>query len=200
MGIDSDRSPSIKNGTSQTHFVDEYATLPASGPTDHAHIINLNEYSYITKDDELVKLQDAIVTTLYNVSPGTLKSFLSPTVNTFKCVFGKKDMQLVIWRKGLEVFVGTYEHHTSLKIFHFEHVAGFLIGYDGSWHLKVTASGACSNTKWPEVWAGKFESYPGVATMFVDVEDVPMARRASALAESILSNSFWELKSDAKTT
>jgi hypothetical protein len=36
-----------------------------------------------------------------------LKSFLSPTVNTVKAVFGKKDVQLVIWRKGLEVLVST---------------------------------------------------------------------------------------------
>ena len=53
----------------------------------------------------MVKLQDAIVTTLFCVSPDTLKFFLSPTVNTFKAIFGKKDMQLVVWRKGLEVFV-----------------------------------------------------------------------------------------------
>jgi hypothetical protein len=96
--------------------------------------------------------------------------------------------------------IGTYEHYTSLKIYKFEHVAGFLIGYDGSWHLKVTAGGACSNPKWPEIWAGKFESYPGVSAMTVEAEEVDMAKRASALAESMLVARFWELNADIKTT
>jgi hypothetical protein len=96
--------------------------------------------------------------------------------------------------------IGTYEHYTSLKIYKFEHVAGFLIGYDGSWHLKVTAGGACSNPKWPEIWAGKFESYPGVSAMTVEAEEVDMAKRASALAESMLAARFWELNADIKTT
>jgi hypothetical protein len=96
--------------------------------------------------------------------------------------------------------IGTYEHYTSLKIYKFEHVAGFLIGYDGSWHLKVTAGGACSNPKWPEIWAGKFESYPGVSAMTVEAEEVDMAKRASALAESMLAARFWELSADIKTT
>lgn len=87
-----------------------------------------------------------------------------------------------------------------MKIFKFEHVAGFLIGYDGTWHLKATAGGACSNPKWPEIWAGRFESYAGVSAMTVETEEVDMAKRASMLAESMLSARFWELKADVKTT
>jgi hypothetical protein len=66
--------------------------------------------------------------------------------------------------------------------------------------LKVTAGGACSNPKWPEIWAGKFESYPGVSTMTVEGEKAEMAKRASALAESLLTTKYWELKADVKTT
>jgi hypothetical protein len=79
-------------------------------------------------------------------------------------------------------------------------LAGFLIGYDGSWHVKLTAGHAYSNPKWPEVWSGKFESYGGVAKMTVEVEEQDMAKRASELADSMLKNRFWELKADVKTT
>jgi hypothetical protein len=87
-----------------------------------------------------------------------------------------------------------------MKSFRFEHMAGFLIGYDGSWHLKVTASNAYSSTKWPDVWAGKFEDHGGVARMTVEVEDAGMAKRASTLAEYMLTTKFWEFKADIKTT
>lgn len=96
--------------------------------------------------------------------------------------------------------MGTCAHHSSLKIFQFEHVAGFLIGYDGSWHLKVTAGGACSNNKWPDVWAGKFDSYAGIATMSVEGDEEGMAKRAWLLADLMLSKKYWELKSDIKMT
>jgi hypothetical protein len=38
-----------------------------------------------------------------------------------------------------------------MKAYRFEHVAGFLIGYDGSWYPKVTACNAYANAKWPDV-------------------------------------------------
>ena len=87
-----------------------------------------------------------------------------------------------------------------MKVYGFEHVAGFLIGYDGSWHLKVTAGNAYCNPKWPDVWAGKFESYGGIAKMAVEMEEVEMAKRASILAEAVLKNKYWELKTDIKVT
>jgi hypothetical protein len=110
MDIDLPASPTksdISSGsdTSQISYTDDFETLPSSGPNSHAHIIDLGEYATSMKEDGALKLQDAVVTTLFNVSPATLKSFVSPTVNTFKAVFGKKDVQMVIWRKGLEVFV-----------------------------------------------------------------------------------------------
>ncbi|KAH4939142.1 hypothetical protein HBI79_047080 [Parastagonospora nodorum] len=191
---------SIRSDSSQISYTDDYKTLPSSGPDSHAHIIDLSYYAELAKENGMIKLQDAIVTTLFSASPETLASFLSPTVNTFKAVFGKKDVQLVIWRKGLEVFVGTYENHTSMKSFRFEHVAGFLIGYDGAWHLKVTASNAYSSSKWPDVWAGKFEDRGGVAKMTVEVEEAAMAGRASTLAEYMLNTKYWELKADIKLT
>ncbi|KAH7077743.1 hypothetical protein BKA63DRAFT_542089 [Paraphoma chrysanthemicola] len=191
---------SVKSDSSQVSYTSDYENLPAAGPVAHAHIVDLGEYMQVAKEVGVVKLQDAIVTTLFNVSPETLQTFLDPMVHTFKAVFGKKDVQLVIWRKGGEVFVGTFENHTSMKTFRFEHVAGFLIGYDGSWHLKVTASNAYSSPKWPDVWAGKFEDRGGVTKMTVECDEVGMAKRASSLAECMLHTRYWEIKVDVKTT
>jgi hypothetical protein len=107
MDVDSDTAASIQSDSSQVSFVDEYETLPSNGPRNHAHVIDLGEYTEAIKDYGMLQLQDAVATTLYKISPETLRSFLSPTVNTIKLVFGKKDVQLVIWRKGLEVFVSS---------------------------------------------------------------------------------------------
>lgn len=105
MDIDSDHSASDHSNSSHVSYTNDYETLPSSGPATHAHIVDLGDYIGRCKENGMIKLQDAIVTTLYNISADTLKSFLSPTVHTFKAVFGKKDIQLVIWRKGLEVLV-----------------------------------------------------------------------------------------------
>ncbi|CAN9085934.1 unnamed protein product [Alternaria alternata] len=195
-----EKSDSGDSDKSTLSYTDDFETLPSSGPTSHAHIIDLEEYATSMKEEETLKLQDAIVTTLFNVSLAILRSFVNPTVNAFKAVFGTKDVQLVIWRKGLEVFIGTFEHHKSMKLYRFEHVAGFLIGYDGSWHLKVTASNAYSAPKWPDVWAGKFECHGGVAKMTIENEEVNMAKRASILASTVISGRYWELETDIKMT
>jgi hypothetical protein len=108
VDVGSDNSESVKSDSSQLSYIDDYENLPSNGPRSHAHIVDLGEYADVVKDKDMVKLQDAIVTTLYNVSVDMLESFLSPTVNTFKATFGKKDVQMIIWRKGLEVFVSGY--------------------------------------------------------------------------------------------
>ena len=105
------KSDSGKSDSSTSSYTDDFETLPSSGPASHAHILDLGDYAASIKEDGALKLQDAVVTALFNISPATLKSFVSPTVNTFKAVFGKKDVQLVVWRKGLEVFVGHHIHH-----------------------------------------------------------------------------------------
>ena len=107
MDVDRDDSPSAGSDVSQVSFVNDFKTLPASGPASHAHLINLSEYVGTANEDSTFKLQDAAVTALFSLSPSTLRSFLSPTVNTFKAIFGKRDVQLIIWRKGSEVFVRT---------------------------------------------------------------------------------------------
>jgi len=87
-----------------------------------------------------------------------------------------------------------------MKAYRFELVAGFLIGYDGAWRLKVTASNAYANAKWPEVWAGKFFEIGGVAKMSVEVAEADMAGRASQLAGTIIQAKYWTLKHDIRFT
>jgi hypothetical protein len=87
-----------------------------------------------------------------------------------------------------------------MKSFGFEHVAGLLIGYDGSWHLKMTIGNAFSSTKWTEIWCGEFEDYGGVSKMAVDRKELAMQDRASALAEIMLMHKFWDCKADVKAT
>jgi hypothetical protein len=95
MDIDRNDSMSPVNSKSQhpaTYTGGQADTIPinAAGP---------NEIS--------IQLQQAVLKTLQNISTDTLTSFLSPTTNTFKAVL-KGDKQLVIWRKGLEVFVSVF--------------------------------------------------------------------------------------------
>jgi hypothetical protein len=105
------KSDSGKSDSSSLSYTDEFETLPSSGPTSHAHILDLGEYAATMKEEGALKLQDAVVTTLFNISPNTLKTFVNPTVHTFKAIFGSKNVQLVIWRKGLEVWAGKFECH-----------------------------------------------------------------------------------------
>ena len=95
----------VASSTSQIPFINDLALLPANGPTNHAHIINLSPEYDSESNKQGINLQDALATTLFKVSPTTLEFFLNPKTHTFKAIFGKRDTQLVIWRKGLEVFV-----------------------------------------------------------------------------------------------
>ncbi|RMZ71687.1 hypothetical protein GMOD_00006829 [Pyrenophora seminiperda CCB06] len=183
---DSTQRESTKSDRGTPFYTDAFPTLPSTGPPTHAHILNLNNYASSAKQ-VTIKLQDAIATTLFNISPATLEDFVNPTVNTFKAIFGKKDVQLVIWRKGIEVFV-----------YRFERVAGCLIGYDGAWHLKTTLTNGYAAVKWSDVWNGKFECQGGVAKMRVDYEEVGRERSAEALGAVVIVGKYWELKTVIK--
>jgi hypothetical protein len=101
--------------------------------------------------------------------------------------------------------VATFEHHTTLKTFRFEHLAGFLIGYDGSWHLKCTAGNAYAAPRWGDVWAGKMQCKGGVDKMHVERADDDtdggegMRLRAGVMASKMVKARFWECKVDVKS-
>jgi hypothetical protein len=84
VDVESDNSESVKSDSSHLSYTNDYENLPSNGPRSHAHIVDLGEYADVVKDKDMVKLQDAIVTTLYNVSPDMLEYFLNPTVNTLR--------------------------------------------------------------------------------------------------------------------
>ncbi|KAJ4310624.1 hypothetical protein N0V94_008354 [Neodidymelliopsis sp. IMI 364377] len=161
MDIDRNTSPSIKSETPSSAtksdstlpsspppyhkdhlpFLNTFASLPPTGSSKAAHILDLSALPASQQENDqehAIKLQDAVATTLHLLSPSTLKQFLNPSIHIFKAVF-KGANQLVIWRKGIEVLIGTFTHHPTLRAFGFSHVAGLLIGYDGCWHLKATA-------------------------------------------------------------
>ena len=98
-----------KSTKSQTLFTDTFECLPSTGFEKQAHIIDVDALTKHAEHEGTLQLQDAVATTLYLASPETLRSFLSPTTHTFKVLFkgDRGDKQLVIWRKGVEVFVGT---------------------------------------------------------------------------------------------
>lgn len=50
-------------------------------------------------------LQDAVISVLSKTPNAALSQFFKPTTTTFKSVYRNKDLKLVIWRKGIEVFV-----------------------------------------------------------------------------------------------
>jgi hypothetical protein len=95
MDIDRNDSMSPVNNKSQHPVID------TDGQADTS-LVNAASPNEMT-----IQLQQAVLKTLQNISTDTLTSFMSPTTNTFKAVL-KGDKQLVIWRKGLEVFVSVF--------------------------------------------------------------------------------------------
>jgi hypothetical protein len=90
-------------------FVDSVAELPSTAPPDNPHIIDLttlkeNDGDVITD----IKLQDAIVTTLHQVSNATLDKFLN-SKEAVRVEFAVKstpdDNCIILMREGNKVLV-----------------------------------------------------------------------------------------------
>lgn len=89
-----------------------------------------------------------------------------------------------------------------MKVFGFEHLVSFSIGYDGSWRIIVGAGNAFCAPMWPEVWMGRCQCFGGVNKMVVDRESMEDAKteRAANLARKMLEGKFWERTVDVKAT
>jgi hypothetical protein len=98
--------------------------------------------------------------------------------------------------------IGIYESHTSMKMFGFEHLVGFSIGWDGSWQIIIGAGNAFCESKWPVVWSGPYKSLGGVYEMVVDRESMEQAKgeRAAKLAAEMLQRKFWKAMVDMRAT
>lgn len=97
-----------KRDVKYTPVVDSLESLPPNSFKQQAHNIDLDVFIKCNEQEGVVELRNAVATTLQLVSAEMLRSFFSPTVHTFKVIFkGDPDSKrLVIWRKGIEVFVG----------------------------------------------------------------------------------------------
>lgn len=93
--MDVDRHDSMSPGKTKS-------SPPLPSANDEEHVGSVEDVASMRL--ATTQLKQEILETLRNISPETLASFLNPTSNTFKAVT-KGDKQLVIWRKGIEVFV-----------------------------------------------------------------------------------------------
>jgi hypothetical protein len=90
-------------------YLDKFARLPSSTPRNRPHILDLTtlkEHDGNVVTD--IMLQDAVVTTLHQISAETLTNFLdatSPFRIVFKCKGENMDDSLVIMRNDDQVIV-----------------------------------------------------------------------------------------------
>ncbi|KAF1932871.1 uncharacterized protein M421DRAFT_1452 [Didymella exigua CBS 183.55] len=183
---DSSKSDTVESTTTQPSSIDEYHYPNSPTRKLHAHISHFVKYLK-PEHDGVFKLKDAIATALFNVAPETLTSFVDPLVGTFNAVF-KGNKRLVVWRKGNAGFG------------RLEHLVGFSISWNGSWHIIVSAGNTFCEAKWPVVWTGPYEVLGGVYEMFEDKESDEDAKyeRATLLAMRILEGKFWEATVNVK--
>jgi hypothetical protein len=91
-------------------FTDCLKRLPATAPVNHAHIIDLNSYKLEMEDEGYdVKVWDAVMTMLFNISEQTINDFLDSKIKTFQLVQefdgSSSSTKLVIWRQGGQALV-----------------------------------------------------------------------------------------------
>ena len=85
-------------------FSDDFESLPANSPENHAHVIGdpINQglhYGGVT-------IWDAIATMLYKISLETLQKFLNSQYNSFKLLNKRSTrVSLMIWRTDAKVLV-----------------------------------------------------------------------------------------------
>jgi hypothetical protein len=61
-----------------------FAVLPATASADHAHLIHYNVHGFPVHGTSTPRIQDAIVTLLYRLSPAMLTKFLDPEIKDFR--------------------------------------------------------------------------------------------------------------------
>jgi hypothetical protein len=111
-------------------FVGDYAPLPPTAPSNHPHIIDVTAYARNHEDKATkLKLQDAVVTMLHNISIGSsdalnqsldadrpsfrLVQKYKDLRNTDKFVIAKKDNKVlvrILAQLNLSILVNAYFH------------------------------------------------------------------------------------------
>ncbi|KAJ4377853.1 hypothetical protein N0V83_000683 [Neocucurbitaria cava] len=187
----------------EVEFLNGYEELPATAPVDHARIIHLP--TFMPADGEFrsnIKLQDAIVTMLYNISPTTLEAFMNaPTVpGSFRLVQentdGSSDDKLLLIRKSDYVMVGRFRELSipAGEVYEFDHLARLSIANDGRWKLLHAVYRTYFRRDWDLVWSG-FSVSAGEEldrdTILEPKEEERMAYGVN-LAEHMMVNKLWD--------
>lgn len=96
--------------------------------------------------------------------------------------------------------IALFAPHPSLSSFSLPHLAGCMLGFDGTWHLKITAGNAWCASKWADVWAGKMRDGGGIERMKVEVDEVGMRKRGVEMAGEVLGVKFWMGRGDVRVS
>jgi hypothetical protein len=196
----------INWATMQVAFepVDFANSFPASAPIDHAHILGLDKYA--------VKIWDAVVTMLFNISPDTLWNFLDSSNNTFKLIqqLSPGGAIFIIFRKGNEVLVcrcstmiylptltltlrqvAQYKQYDVENLLEFEEIVRCSVNFAGAWKINSASFGKRTRINFDDVWAHSF--IPASADRFEEVATDEETKQdpAATLAGFITLRQYW---------
>ncbi|USP73795.1 uncharacterized protein yc1106_01069 [Curvularia clavata] len=185
-------------------FLDMVINLPASAPKDHAHIIDQR-----FKGRSTARIQDAIVTVLFNVCPNELPTFLDPNVKDFRLVQTKrrKDRwslwsapsgQLVIWKRGRKVILGVEEDLSPVSLRKVVHniVLHLEVNDDGAWNVPYASVNESSERTWKDIWETTPER-ESERSIFLPSGIIPKDEYgwsesfSASLTETILEQRMW---------
>ncbi|KAF1841916.1 uncharacterized protein K460DRAFT_358608 [Cucurbitaria berberidis CBS 394.84] len=185
-------------------FADCFDRLPVNTPSNHAHIIDLSSYKPAEIGGQYdLKLQDAVVTLIFNISKGLLKRFLSASIKTFKMVhqlqLGPSNMKLIIWRRGNQVLVGQYIEYPDSNLVEWDNLIRYVINFDGTWDITEASFGKYTRSKLIDAWIGAFVQ-PILNREITASNDKDMAKLATSSANYILMCKCWNAEEGFKWT
>ncbi|KAF2133173.1 hypothetical protein P153DRAFT_412782 [Dothidotthia symphoricarpi CBS 119687] len=188
--------------TVNVQYVNDFAALPSTAPPDHAHVVDIATFR--PSDGNVksnVKLQDAVVTMLYQISPDTLSKFLNSGTRSFRLVNQSAHNiaeKLVIIKKGNEVLASeSYTDHTGppLRVFEFDNLARMRVDQSGKWTITYGSYGEYVRRDWDQLWNGQFVDVGMSMRTMVASNDRDKAHFAFSVADYILANSLWDASS-----
>ncbi|KAJ5024803.1 hypothetical protein J3E73DRAFT_371557 [Bipolaris maydis] len=137
-------------------FLTTFAPLPATAPSSHAHIIK-----DLARGTSKPRLQDAIVTLLYNISFSTLTTFLDPDIKEFRLIQTRRrgrdaGEQLIVMKRGCKVIIGLANYCPELfDTLEFDNLVRMEIDKDGAWKLVYASYRDYFCKSWDAVWEGR---------------------------------------------
>ncbi|EUC37159.1 hypothetical protein COCCADRAFT_86314 [Bipolaris zeicola 26-R-13] len=141
---------------SQTvNFLTNFASLPATAPSSHAHIIS--DFACGTSTPHI---QDAIVTLVYKISPSTLFTFLEPDIKEFQLVQTRRQgkdagEKLVVMKRGRKVIIGLANPSPDLfDTLEFDNLVRLEIDKEGAWKVMYASYRDYFRESWDDVWDG----------------------------------------------